>query len=137
MVLYRNRSAQADRLTAHKHGERSWLTDGRSAGQVFGQMRHENPTVGEQPTSAEGEQHDGVSVSHDGPAVTESAFEGAGVEATASVVASPNGGHYHLTLGDSDIPRCGARGGTVEMERMTLYRAVEQTDLDRCSRCPW
>lgn len=103
-------------------------------------MRHDQPTVGDHtPTTAEGAQHENPTTGAEStkPEPTDSAFGNPQTEATESVVSSASGGHFHKTLGESDIPRCGARGNSAAMERMTLYRAVEQTDLDRCTRCPW
>lgn len=60
------------------------------------------------------------------------------LEPTQTVLATPRGEHYHRPLGESCIPRCGARVGEGhDVERMTLYHAEEETDLGRCNRCPW
>lgn len=55
-----------------------------------------------------------------------------------TVVTLTGGGCFHKTLGHSKIPRCGARASDgEEVLRMTAYHADEQTELTRCSRCPW
>lgn len=53
----------------------------------------------------------------------------------ATVLATPRGGRFHQPLGSSHVPKCGARSGNGEVDRMTRYRAMNEEDLDACGAC--
>lgn len=73
---------------------------------------------------------------NDTPAPHPSSSPTAPLPPDATVLATPRGSQYHKPLGQSLLPKCGARaGGAKRAERMTRYRAEETEDLDGCSSC--
>jgi hypothetical protein len=67
---------------------------------------------------------------------TPSLQEPVAIPPDATVLKTPRGDQYHEPLGDSLVPKCGARAGMGgDVERMTRYRAEDEHDLNDCDSC--